>query len=56
MQANHQQTLDDLEPVIERNQDERIVDPNQVQPRSRDALRIYDELQAAKLEDVDPLL
>lgn len=50
-----QQTLDDSEPVIESLKKEKLPTTKEIKPRSRTALQVYDELQAARLEEDDPL-
>jgi len=52
-----QKTLDDREPVLDSQVDptEPFADVNKINPRSRTALEVYDEIQAASLEEEDPL-
>lgn len=52
-----QQTFDDSEPVLEsaKLKGEPLTSPNHVKPRSRNALEVYDEIQAASLIEEDPL-
>lgn len=55
MSANHQKTLDDLEPVLEPQPTELIIGPKAVKPRSRDALNLYERMQELRLVEEDPL-
>lgn len=48
MQANRQSTFDDLEPVLQDENLEEVIDPNQVRPRTREALKLYEELEYLK--------
>ena len=52
---SYKPTLDDLDPVIDpvNIPGEPLTNPNQVKPRSRSALEVYDEIQARKLEEQD---
>ena len=48
MQANRQMTLDDLEPVLNDELNEEVLESSQVQPRTMEALRLYEEMQYLK--------
>jgi len=50
-----QKTFDESEPVIQRLNKEQVTNPNDVTPRSRSALEVYDEIQALELVEEDPL-
>lgn len=52
-----QTTFDDSEPVLESSKlkGEPLTSPNHVKPRPRTALQMYDEIQAARLVEEDPL-
>lgn len=52
-----QKTFDDSEPVIDSVNlpGEKLTTPNEVKPRSRNALEVYDEIEAARLIEDDPL-
>lgn len=51
-----QKTFDDSEPVLEFESTEPLTpNPNSIEPRSRTALQVYDEIEAARLIEDDPL-
>jgi len=51
-----QKTFDDAEPVLESTKPtEPYVAMNKLKPRPRTALQVYDEIQAARLVEEDPL-
>jgi len=51
-----QKTLDDMEPVLESSfEPEPMAGVNSVKARSRDALEAFDEIEAKRLIEDDPL-
>lgn len=53
---NHQPTFDDLEPVLEPEQRERVLEPNQVKnSKSRSAIDLYSLYSEVRENLNDPL-
>jgi len=53
---NHQPTFDDLEPVLEPEQRERVIEPSQVKnQKSRNAIDLYALYREVRLNNNDPL-
>lgn len=56
MKPNHQPTFDDLEPVLEPENRERILEPSQVKnSKSRNAIDLYALYRDVRMNNKDPL-
>ena len=54
-EVKRQSTLDDEERVLPPQNRDHVMSPDDVKPRSRDALNLYESIQKLRLTEIDPL-